>query len=208
MENNTNGNERGGFLFKNPIVESLTKSSPAISFSFYFLVLVAFIVLNFLFGLRSPFWSLVLYFSGIIFWTLFEYLMHRYFFHLESKYSILNKLVYMLHGIHHKFPRDRERMIMPPFPGLLIMGILFLIFNLIMGNLNFIFLAGIITGYLVYSFIHFSIHSFKPPFKIFRKLWMHHIDHHYKNGEKGFGVSSPLWDIIFGTMPNGENLRK
>jgi sterol desaturase/sphingolipid hydroxylase (fatty acid hydroxylase superfamily) len=73
-------------------------------------------------------------------------------------------------------------------------------FSLLFGKLTFIFLAGFILGYLVYANIHFYIHLHRP-IKRFSFFWRHHSLHHYKYPDKAFGVSSPLWDIIFGTMP-------
>jgi sterol desaturase/sphingolipid hydroxylase (fatty acid hydroxylase superfamily) len=44
------------------------------------------------------------------------------------------------------------------------------------------------------------VHAFQPPKNFFKVLWVNHSIHHYKDGEVVFGVSSPLWDYIYGTM--------
>jgi len=44
------------------------------------------------------------------------------------------------------------------------------------------------------------VHAYPPPKNIFKMLWINHGIHHYKNGEMIYGVSSPLWDYIYGTM--------
>ena len=48
--------------------------------------------------------------------------------------------------------------------------------------------------------MHYAIHAIKPPFKWMKGLWRNHELHHYKHADKGFGVSSTLWDHVFSTM--------
>ena len=137
---------------------------------------------------------------GIIFWTLFEYLMHRYLFHLVSKKTWLNRLSFMLHGIHHQNPLDKERFFMPPLPGSIIITLLFGISYLISAENSYCFMGGLITGYILYTQIHFRIHNKEVP-KYLQKIASHHLLHHYKYHNKAFGVSSTMWDNIFRTMP-------
>lgn len=56
-------------------------------------------------------------------------------------------------------------------------------------------------GYAIYLFIHYVVHARKPPKNFLKYLWTHHSLHHYVFEDRAFGVSSPLWDIIFKTMP-------
>ena len=89
---------------------------------------------------------------------------------------------------------------MPPVPSLIISLFLFLFFYLLMGLHAFAFFPGFMLGYLLYGTMHYAIHAYNPPFKWMKPLWKNHHLHHYKNEEKGFGVSSTLWDHAFGTM--------
>lgn len=64
---------------------------------------------------------------GLVYWTLGEYTLHRFLFHGEDYWMQcvpFNKYVWTLHflfhGIHHAFPQDRYRLVMPPVPGYLI----------------------------------------------------------------------------------------
>jgi sterol desaturase/sphingolipid hydroxylase (fatty acid hydroxylase superfamily) len=129
-------------------------------------------------------------------WTLVEYLMHRYLFHInESKFQ------YMIHGVHHEYPRDKERLMMPPLPGIITISIFTAIWYLAFWENTFAFMAGFILGYMLYTFIHYILHTWKPINGI-KFLWAHHHKHHnpaFQN--KAFGVSSPLWDYVFCTMP-------
>ncbi|MEP6615500.1 MAG: sterol desaturase family protein [Ginsengibacter sp.] len=150
----------------------------------------------------EPWKILFIFAGGIIFWTLFEYLMHRFFFHLAAQSNRTRRVIYVMHGNHHEFPRDRERLFMPPIPSLLISSLLFLMMYLVIGKNALAFFPGFILGYLIYGSMHFAIHAWKPPFKWMKPLWQNHYLHHYKNDEKGFGVSTILWDKIFGTSFN------
>ncbi len=89
---------------------------------------------------------------------------------------------------------------MPPVPSLLIASAIFGLMYLAMNEYVFLFFPGFIFGYLLYGSMHYAIHAFNPPFKWMKSLWRNHHLHHYKEEEKGFGVSTTLWDRIFGTM--------
>ena len=106
----------------------------------------------------------------------------------------------MLHGNHHVYPRDRQRLFMPPVPSLLISSLILGIMYLIAGSYAFMFFPGFIIGYLTYGTVHYAIHAWNPPFKWMKPLWRNHHLHHYKDDHHGFGVSSTFWDHVFGTM--------
>ena len=137
---------------------------------------------------------------AIAMWSLAEYLMHRFAFHYLAESERMQRFIYVLHGNHHEYPRDRERLFMPPVPSLIIASVIFTIMFSVMGNLVFMFFPGFIFGYLMYGTMHFAIHAWNPPYKWMKPLWRNHHLHHYKDEHKGFGVSSTIWDHIFGTM--------
>ena len=94
---------------------------------------------------------------------------------------------------------------MPPVPSLLISTTLFVLFYLAFLAAGatvyvFSFFPGFVLGYLIYGTMHYAIHAWNPPFKWMKGLWRNHHLHHYKNEHLGFGVSSTLWDHVFGTM--------
>jgi sterol desaturase/sphingolipid hydroxylase (fatty acid hydroxylase superfamily) len=131
-----------------------------------------------------------------------EYVLHRWIFHIDDylQVPVAKRLHYIVHGVHHENPRDHERLFMPPVPGTIIALILFSFWSLFLSENAFAFMAGITNGYLLYSYIHYTVHT-KPSKLYFHKLWIHHLKHHYKYPDKAFGVSSPIWDIVFRTMP-------
>jgi len=196
-----NVNNQQGKIFNNQILEIFAKSSPMLTLITYGSVILLFLAISYKTGLLSIGETIGLFISGAFFWTFFEYLMHRYVFHFMSEYKFIQKFHYMVHGVHHENPRDKERIFMPPLPGLIIIAVVYVLFYLVLGNFSYSFLAGWLTGYLAYSFIHYHVHLSKPVPWI-KKLWLHHALHHYKDDTSAFGVSTPLWDYVFRTMPN------
>lgn len=187
-------------LFESDFLEALTKAHPLVIWGMYIPILG---LLLYYAGsdLEYPPRRIILVFLlGIAFWTLFEYFAHRFLFHWEPKGGFANKFVYTLHGNHHHYPRDKQRLFMPPLPSILISSFIFGIMYLIGGNYAFMFFPGFMIGYLMYGSMHYAIHAWNPPFKWMKPLWRNHHLHHYKNEHKGFGVSSTFWDHIFGTM--------
>jgi sterol desaturase/sphingolipid hydroxylase (fatty acid hydroxylase superfamily) len=88
---------------------------------------------------------------------------------------------------------------MPPAMSVAVGTIFFFLFELILDKFSFSFLAGFLSGYSFYLLVHYSIHIFLPPNNMFKALWVNHALHHYGKSDTMFGVSSPLWDYIFGT---------
>lgn len=187
-------------LFKNPLLEKLTKGHLALSWGIHLPILAYF----FYYGYSSFEMSLTsmfgIAFFALFFWTFFEYMAHRYIFHLISEKDRLQKFAYIMHGNHHHFPKDKTRLFMPPIPSLIIAGGLFLIQYLFLGQYVFAFYPGFILGWLTYASMHYLIHAIAPPFKFLQPLWRNHHLHHYRNDHLGFGVSNTFWDKIFGTM--------
>lgn len=150
--------------------------------------------------------DLVIFFPiGIISFTLVEYLIHRFLYHLPQVYEKGN-IPYALHGIHHKYPKDKKRLVMPPILSVFLASLILAIYYWLMGDISFVFTAGFLFGYAAYLSVHYIVHRFKPPRNFLKQLWIHHSIHHYKDDKVAFGVSSPLWDYVFGTMPKKNKL--
>ena len=141
--------------------------------------------------------------AGMATWTFSEYALHRFLFHFKAKSKAGQWLVYLFHGNHHDDPKDKSRLVMPPAGAIPIMALLYLLFGLVIPQ-PWIqpFCGGFIIGYLVYDYIHYSTHHFPMKNPVARFLKHYHLKHHY-SGETGrYGVSSPLWDWVFGTDPD------
>jgi hypothetical protein len=143
-----------------------------------------------------------LFISGVITWTLAEYLIHRYVFHWKSNNKILKLIHYALHGHHHANPLDKTHLFMPPFPVIIIACFIFSILYLIIGEFAFYFFPGFELGYLIYAMIHYLVHVKTFANGVMKRLWIHHGKHHFENSSFRFGVSSPFWDYVFRTLPD------
>ncbi|HEV3250158.1 MAG TPA: sterol desaturase family protein [Puia sp.] len=189
-------------LFRNYYLEMLTKTHPLVIWGLYMPMMIYFLILShnkFDFAVAELF---LIFFGGMLFWTFFEYIMHRFVFHWVAESERAKKFVYIMHGNHHHFPRDKERLFMPPVPSLILASTIFSLMYLVIGRYSFMFFPGFILGYLLYGTMHFAIHAWNPPFKWMKPLWRNHHLHHYKDDHKGFGVSTTIWDRVFGTMFN------
>lgn len=192
-------------IFKNPILERLTKTDPVSNIIVYgllnaFLVYIAISVKG-----LTVLQFIGLFIFGLFFWTFAEYMLHRYVFHWVTEAKWSQRFHFIMHGAHHNFPTDKDRLLMPPVPGIILASFLFGIFYVIFWiagytQLVYGFFPGFFIGYLMYSFVHRATHVMRPP-KRFRDLWHHHSLHHYKYPNKAFGVSNTFWDKVFGTMP-------
>jgi sterol desaturase/sphingolipid hydroxylase (fatty acid hydroxylase superfamily) len=187
-------------LFENPILEFFTKGHPLVIWGMYLPILIGLPVYAYHKLGMSGGMIAGLYLGGMFFWTFFEYIAHRYIFHWVTENPKTQKFVYIMHGNHHHYPRDRQRLFMPPLPSLILAASLFGLHYLLLGAYAYTLFPGFMLGYLLYASMHYAIHAWNPPFKWMKPLWRNHHLHHYKDEEKGFGVSSTLWDHIFGTM--------
>jgi len=140
-----------------------------------------------------------LFLLGILLWTLLEYLIHRYVFHYEPKTRVGKQLHYIIHGVHHDYPNDARRLVMPPSISVPLAFLFYGVFLLIFGRLTPSVFGGLVFGYICYDMLHYATHHF--PMKRGLWLWLkqYHLRHHYKDDHVGYGISSPLWDYIFRT---------
>ena len=138
-----------------------------------------------------------------------EYIIHRFVYHTETHSEGYTQFQESLHSNHHHYPKDPERLAMPPVPGLVLGSLFFGFFYLIMGIYAFAFFPGFILGFDAYITLHYYQHLIKSPkYKPWKKLWQHHKAHHYSNPYSAFGVSTRLWDYVFGTMPKASNKKR
>lgn len=187
-------------LFQSQYMEMLTKTNPIVIWGIYIPIMGFMLYKGFNNTEISALKVSSIFVGGMLFWTLFEYIMHRFAFHHLAESQRAKKFVYIIHGNHHEYPRDKERLFMPPVPSLIITSVIFSLYYLIMGNYALFFFPGFVLGYLLYGSMHYAIHAWNPPYPWMKPLWRNHHLHHYKNDHQGFGVSTTLWDRVFGTM--------
>jgi sterol desaturase/sphingolipid hydroxylase (fatty acid hydroxylase superfamily) len=139
------------------------------------------------------------YLAGLLIWTLFEYVMHRFSFHHAPSTRLEVALAYLMHGVHHAYPDDSRRWMMPLVVTLPISAAIVLVARAAGGISALPLVAGFLHGYLLYDTVHHTIHRGANRSRIVRWLRKHHMQHHYATPDKRFGVSSPLWDLVFRT---------
>jgi sterol desaturase/sphingolipid hydroxylase (fatty acid hydroxylase superfamily) len=187
-------------LFQNQYLEMLTKTHPLVIWGMYVPVIIYLLYYS---HDRYGFSALritLTFLGALLFWTFFEYIAHRFLYHWVSENPRIQKFVYTMHGNHHHYPRDRQRLFLPPVPSIIMASAIFALMYLVMRENVFMFFPGFILGYLLYGSMHYAIHAWNPPFKWMKPLWRNHHLHHYKDDNKGYGVSTTIWDRVFGTM--------
>ncbi len=140
--------------------------------------------------------------GGYVAWTLTEYWLHRVVFHYEPTHPLAVRLHWMMHGVHHDHPNDPLRLVMPPSVSVPLALAFGLVFWLLLGSAAApAFMAGFTAGYLAYDMLHYHVHHHRPRTRVGRKLRELHMRHHFQDHERGYGVSAPYWDHVFGTAP-------
>lgn len=190
-------------LFQSELMENMTKTHPVVIYAMYFPVIILMLYYGVAYKGLSIGREVWVFIAGALSWSFFEYIMHRHLFHMIVERPKAQRFVYTMHGVHHEFPRDKERLFMPPVPSMIISSAFFALFYFSMGWNALAFFPGFLFGYILYGTMHFAIHAIAPP-KFLKALWRNHHLHHYKAEDKGFGVSSVLWDIVFRTVPKKE----
>ncbi len=194
-------NEGTGQLFKNPILEKLTRTHIAAPITILNIAVIAVLYWGLTRIGLGVLETIILFVVGALTFTLVEYLIHKYVFHMMPDTKLKANIQYKVHGVHHDYPKDKDRLAMPIPLSILLSALFFFFFKLIMGDYAYGFMPGFVFGYTAYLFVHYIVHAWQPPNNIFKELWIHHGIHHYKDHERAYGVSSPLWDFVFKTLP-------
>jgi sterol desaturase/sphingolipid hydroxylase (fatty acid hydroxylase superfamily) len=185
-------------MFKNDFLESLSKVHFTVPLYVYIpVILYCSYTALFTTGLGVVNY-IEMFLAGLFIWTLIEYVLHRFVFHFVPKSKWGLRLHFIFHGVHHDYPSDAKRLVMPLSASIpLATGFFFLFKALLPVNYVFGFYSGFILGYLVYDIGHYAIHHFNFKGGVWKRIKQHHMLHHYGDPGRGYGVSSPLWDKIF-----------
>ncbi len=188
-------------LFRSRFLDFFSRIHPAVPALIFVPVIVALVV----FATREGSGALeiaLLFVAGLLIWTLSEYWLHRKVFHWDPDHPIGHRLHFIIHGVHHDHPNDKMRLVMPPGASIPLAALFFAVFWLIFGIPTALPLfAGFLAGYLVYDYTHYYLHHFVPKSRFGKQLREAHMRHHFQDHRYGFGVSSPIWDVVFRTLP-------
>jgi len=186
-------------LFKNPFMEYMSHIHPATPLIVYLPV----IGISLYYGLidKAPLYFVLTFLAGIFIWTILEYTIHRFAFHYYPKSKKGEKIHFLVHGVHHDYPRDSTRLVMPLPVSIPLAVIFYFLFKLLLGDLYLTYFAGLVFGYVAYDSIHYATHHLPMKKGVGKFLKEYHLKHHYNDNNKSFGVSNPLWDYVFRTVP-------
>jgi len=185
-------------MFQSDLIERLSKVHFSVPLIIYIPVIGYFIYSAIAVVQNNVLTFLVSFGAGLLVWTFTEYVLHRFVFHFEPESSWGRKLHFIFHGVHHDYPNDARRLVLPPSVSIpLATGFYFLFKWLLPVYVFPAFFGAFLAGYLFYDISHYALHhaNFKNAF--WKKLKQHHMLHHYTDPTKGYGVSSALWDKIF-----------
>ena len=189
-------------MFESPLLDKLSRVHPAVVPALFVPAITVFAVLAL--ERLSVLEAIGYAIGGYLFWTLSEYAIHRFVFHFEPEKGIGARLHWIIHGVHHDHPNDPLRLVMPPSASVPLALAFCLGFWLVLGSADApAFSAGFLGGYLAYDMVHYHVHHHRPRTRVGRRLRELHMRHHFQDDERGFGVSAPYWDRVFGTHPRG-----
>jgi sterol desaturase/sphingolipid hydroxylase (fatty acid hydroxylase superfamily) len=148
--------------------------------------------------------ALLLLLAGVLAWTLLEYLLHRWLFHFTPRSGSEGQedFAFLLHGVHHDYPHDADRLVMPPAAtAVFAVAVGYLLRALVGPHVFTPVFAGLMGGYLWYDLTHYALHHRRQRTAFGKLQKRNHMHHHFKDSGVRFGVTSPLWDIAFRTYP-------
>ncbi|RWR88660.1 dihydroceramide fatty acyl 2-hydroxylase FAH1-like protein [Cinnamomum micranthum f. kanehirae] len=160
-----------------------------------------FVAMSVQMGLVIPHVALMMV-LGIFIWTLVEYSLHRFLFHINTKTYWGNTGHYLIHGCHHKHPMDGLRLVFPPAAtAVLCVPFYYTVKLMSTPTTAPALFGGGLLGYVIYDVTHYFLHHGQPTGEVARFLKRYHLNHHFRIQNRGFGITSTLWDMVFGTLP-------
>ncbi len=195
-------------MFESDFLERFSRVHPATPAVLY-LPLVAYCLTRAVSSDRSAASIALHVFLGYLVWTLFEYWLHRLVFHLKVVGPKTARAHFLIHGVHHDYPWDLSRLVIPLVPSLVMAVVFFFSLRALFGAAMYPGFAGFVAGYVLYDSLHWYVHARAPRSRFFRWLRREHLVHHFKDPNNRFGVSCPWLDHLFGTTgrPSGGSLK-
>jgi sterol desaturase/sphingolipid hydroxylase (fatty acid hydroxylase superfamily) len=196
-------------LFKSDFLEFFTHVHPAVVLLIWLPVALGFLI-NAIVSVApgTSAWHIpVGFLLGLIVWTFTEYIMHRFVFHFHPSQPWAQKIFFMFHGVHHAQPQCKTRLVMPPAASvpmaLIFIAFFYVLVGVVLGLPQWVspLMAGFTLGYLAYDMTHYATHHLPMHGRAMKYLKRYHMLHHFKTPDQRYGVSSPVWDVVFHTKP-------
>lgn len=149
--------------------------------------------------------------GGVFYWTLLEYILHRWMLHWEPSkpWQRVVRKCFPSHRSHHNAPLNERKNVMLQ---LKITVYLTLAYTALMWALGvplawaLALNAGVLIGYQAYEYVHVACHHLPMRNSYARLLKRHHAIHHHRDETVNFGVTTTIWDHAFRTMWNGRSV--
>jgi len=186
-------------MFESPLLEKLSHVHPATPAILFLPVIALSLWVSAAVDGAGPLdiaWQAL---AGYVGWTLTEYWLHRLFFHLPVRGPFTRRVYFFVHGVHHDWPWDTTRLVMPPSVSIALAVLFYLLFRAAFGPAVHALFAGFASGYLIYDTLHWYAHAGSPQNRALKFLRREHLVHHFRAPGTRFGVSCPWWDVVFRT---------
>lgn len=192
-------------MFDHPLLEWGSRVHPATPFVVYGPLLVAALAWGWRRGVTDGRHVVLCLPLGLLAWQLSEYVLHRWLFHWEGVGPLSRRFHEVLHGHHHDYPSDADRLVMPvgaslPAASLIALGL----YTLDVPAATLPAFVGFMAGYLWYDLLHWATHAHKPRTAWGRRLRAHHMAHHFADPSQNFGISHSWLDRLLGTLRKHE----
>jgi sterol desaturase/sphingolipid hydroxylase (fatty acid hydroxylase superfamily) len=136
--------------------------------------------------------------AGVMTWSLAEYLLHRFLGH--DRRTMPNPFGHE-HTRHHSegdyfAPTWKKALV-----SLVAVPVISALVALAVGPaLGLIYAVAFVSMYVTYEWLHRRMHTHRGVGVYGRFVRRHHFHHHFGNPRKNHGVTSPIWDLAFGTF--------
>jgi len=153
-------------------------------------------------------WAVLQLVCGWFFWTAAEYWLHRTLFHWQPDFALGKRFHFIIHGVHHTWVNDKYRLVMPPAAGFMIASVFWVGAKGLAGLLSvwlepswiYVFFGGFLAGYINYDVTHYAMHHVKLKSKRLKRLRGHHMNHHFNDHDRKYGITTLFWDRLCGTL--------
>lgn len=186
-------------MFDSYFLDFFSRCQPAVVLIFYVPGVLVALLRSLLSFHVSPIATSCLFGLGFAIWTMAEYWLHRLAFHWQSPTAWGKRVHFLVHGVHHRWPRDKYRLLMPPAASLPLYFVCLAAWVGALGQFGWALHAGFVAGYVFYDLTHYWLHHGTPRSAYGRRLRQNHMLHHFKDHGSRFAVSNLIWDRVFGT---------
>ena len=143
-----------------------------------------------------------LFVAGLLTWGLYEYAVHRWVLHREPKAEGFNLPCNLTHLRHHADPNSLQRLNVQLTESVPVCIVYYLLAWVLTGSWQAAthLYTGLMAGYFFYEYLDFQAHHGTSRGRLTRYFRKYHLQHHHYDATVRFGVTSPLFDYLFGTF--------